>query len=91
MIFRPFGAKKNKKNWIWKMTLADPPPSMEFSIMDFFFEPFPNGFNYKNISPESILDTRLGNAMEDFFMQIFTFSYNLFIFKSTYNIHTIKS
>ena len=23
------------------MTLADPPPSMEFSIMDFFFEPFP--------------------------------------------------
>ena len=26
MIFRPFGAKKNKKkNWIWKMTLADPP------------------------------------------------------------------
>ena len=43
MIFRPFGAKKNKKNWIWKMTLDDPPPSMEFSIMDyFFFEPFPN-------------------------------------------------
>ena len=42
MIFRPFGAKKNKKNWIWKMTLPDPPPSMEFSIMDFFFfEPFP--------------------------------------------------
>ena len=36
MIFRPFGAKKNKKNWIWKMTLADPPTSMEFSIIDFF-------------------------------------------------------
>ena len=27
MIFRPFGEKKIKKNWIWKMTLADPPPS----------------------------------------------------------------
>ena len=38
--FRPFGEKKIKKNWIWKMTLADPPPSMEFSII--FFEPFPN-------------------------------------------------
>ena len=35
MIFRPFGAKKN---WIWKMTLADSPspPSMEFSIILFF-------------------------------------------------------
>ena len=28
------------------MTLADPPPSMEFSIMDFFFEPFPNPFTF---------------------------------------------
>ena len=32
-----------------------------------------NGFNNKNISLESASDTRLGNAMEDFFMQIFTF------------------
>ena len=38
MIFRPFGEKKNKKNLIWKMTLADPPsPVMEFSINIFFF------------------------------------------------------
>ena len=29
MIFRPFGAKKNKKNWIWKMTLAE---TLETSI-----------------------------------------------------------
>ena len=26
------------------MTLADPPPSMEFSIIDFLFEPFPKGW-----------------------------------------------
>ena len=41
MIFRPFGEKEIKKNWIWKMTLADPPspPSMEFSIMAFFLNP----------------------------------------------------
>lgn len=45
MIFRPFGAKRNKKKLELEMTLADPPPSppsMEFSIIDFFFEPFPN-------------------------------------------------
>ena len=36
MIFRPFGEKKIKKNWIWKMTLADP-LVMEFSINIFFF------------------------------------------------------
>ena len=41
MIFRPFGEKKIKKNWIWKMTLADPPPSMEFSIIFFFFWTLP--------------------------------------------------
>ena len=38
LIFMPFG-KKNK-NWMWKMTLADPtpsPPIMEFSII--FFNP----------------------------------------------------
>ena len=28
----------SKKKWIWKMTLADPPPSMEFSII-FFLNP----------------------------------------------------
>ena len=43
MIFRPFGAKKIKKNWIWKMTPADPPspPNMEFSIifLNFFLNP----------------------------------------------------
>ena len=45
MIFRPFGAKKNKKNWIWKMHPADPPPppliwNFPWFIL-FFFEPFP--------------------------------------------------
>ena len=38
MIFRPFGEKEIKKNWIWKMTLANPfPPSLEFSIIFFFW------------------------------------------------------
>ena len=42
MIFRPFGEKKIKKNWIWKMTLADlPPPGYGiFHKYFFFFEPF---------------------------------------------------
>ena len=30
--FRPFGAKK--KNWIWKMTLADPPLPPYFRIFN---------------------------------------------------------
>ena len=33
MIFRPFGAKKNKKNWIWKMTLADPPTTYILGVI----------------------------------------------------------
>ena len=40
MIFKTIWSKKNKKSWVWKMTLADPPPSppsMEFSIIDFIF------------------------------------------------------
>ena len=38
MIFIQFGAKKNKKNWIWKMTPAEPPspPNMEFFITFLF-------------------------------------------------------
>ena len=38
MIFRPFGAKKNKKNWIWKMTLADPSP-LVWNFPYFFLNP----------------------------------------------------
>ena len=43
-----------------------------------------NGFNNKNISLESASDTRLGNAMEDFFMQIFTFFISSFHLLSKY-------
>ena len=37
-IIRPFGTPP-KKNWIWKITLTDPPlpPIMEFSIIFFYF------------------------------------------------------
>ena len=37
MIFRPFGEKKIKKNWIWKMTLADPPPPGYGIFHKYFF------------------------------------------------------
>ena len=43
LIFRPFGTKKN---WKWKMTLADPPPP----LFHFYFEPYPNiNLNFKKV------------------------------------------
>ena len=41
------------------MTLADPPPSMEFSIMDFFFEPFP----YLEVYPEYFSHFEIWNVV----------------------------
>ena len=44
------------------MTLADPPPSMEFSIMDFFFEAFPNLINFIQLIHESTDSYKMFNS-----------------------------
>ena len=56
MIFRPFGAKKIKKNWIWKMTLADPPsPPLVWNFPYFFNPSLMNKLIYLINSSRSIL------------------------------------
>ena len=48
MIFGPFGAKKNLKNWIWKMTLADPPSQYGIFHNIFFFYPYLSAYKPQN-------------------------------------------